>query len=87
MDLAILFSRDAVAEPPSEPLVDEELFVMLPASSKLVPMKRVQIAVAETTELPLILPTNIHGLRRRIMAEFEPQNLTPNEPVQSRLSG
>lgn len=84
LDLAILFSRDAVAEPPSQPLVDEEFFVMLPASSKLVPKKRVRIAVAETAERPLIQTTSIHGLRRHV-AEFEQRNLTPNEPVQSRL--
>lgn len=78
LDLAILFSRDAVAELPSEPLVDEELFVMLPSNSKLVPKKRTRITVAETASLPLILPTSIHGLRRRIVAEFEQRNLTPN---------
>jgi LysR family tcuABC transcriptional regulator len=75
LDLAILFSRDAVPDLPLEPLVAEELFVMLPTASKLVPARRTQLSVAETAQLPLILPTGIHGLRRRIAAEFEQRNL------------
>ncbi len=77
LDLAILFSRDAVSELPAEPLVDEELFVMLPTESTLVPQRRVKLTVEQAAQLPLVLPTGIHGLRRRIAAEFEQRNLTP----------
>lgn len=76
LDLAILFSRDAVPDLPAEPLVEEELFVMLPDDSDLVAPRRIKLSCAETAELPLILPTGIHGLRRRISAEFEQRNLT-----------
>lgn len=75
LDLAILFSRDAVPDLPSEPLVEEELFVMLPEDSDLVPPRRVKLSCEDTAHLPLILPTGIHGLRRRIAAEFEQRNL------------
>src|SRR5690606_25820426 len=75
LDLAILFSRDAVSDLPCEPLVEEELFVMLPEDSELVPRRRVKISCAETADLPLILPTSIHGLRRRITTEFEQRGL------------
>ncbi len=75
LDLVILFSRDAVPDLPTEPLVEEELFVMLPSNSDLVPPRRIKLSVAETAQLPLILPTGIHGLRRRITAEFEQRNL------------
>lgn len=75
LDLCILFSRDAIPDLPSEPLVTEELFVMLPQDSELVAPRRVKLSVAETAQLPLILPTGIHGLRRRITAEFEQRNL------------
>jgi LysR family tcuABC transcriptional regulator len=75
LDLSILFSRDAIADLPSEPLVAEELFVIVPRAGTLVPPRRVQLSVAEVAELPLILPTGIHGLRRRITAEFERRNL------------
>lgn len=76
LDLAILFNREAVPDLVAEPLVEEELFIMLPKVSKLVPPRRVQLSVAETAALPLILPTGIHGLRRRITAEFERRNLS-----------
>ena len=76
LDLSILFSRDAVPDLPAEPLVEEELFVMLPGDSELVAPRRIKLSCAETAELPLILPTGIHGLRRRISAEFEQRNLT-----------
>jgi LysR family tcuABC transcriptional regulator len=75
LDLAILFSRDAVPDLPAEPLVEEELFVMLPEDSDLVPPRRVKLSCEDTASLPLILPTGIHGLRRRIAAEFEQRNL------------
>ncbi len=75
LDLAILFSRDAVPDLPAEPIVEEELFVMLPEDSDLVPPRRVKLSCADTADLPLILPTSIHGLRRRIASEFEQRNL------------
>jgi LysR family tcuABC transcriptional regulator len=78
LDLAILFSRDAVPDLPAEPLVEEELFVMLPEGSDLVAPRRVKLSCGQTALLPLILPTGIHGLRRRIAAEFEQRNLAMN---------
>ncbi len=75
LDLAILFSRDAVPDLPAEPLVEEELFLLLPSNSNLVPKGRTRITCAEVAKLPLILPTGIHGLRRRITTEFEQRNL------------
>lgn len=75
LDLAILFGRDAVTDLPSEPLLEEELFVILPEDSDLVPPRRVKLSCEDTSNLPLILPTGIHGLRRRIAAEFEQRNL------------
>jgi LysR family tcuABC transcriptional regulator len=77
LDLAILFSQDAVRELPATPMLDEELFVMIPADSKLVPKNRSKLTLEEAAQLPLILPTGIHGLRRRIAAEFDQRNLSP----------
>jgi LysR family tcuABC transcriptional regulator len=34
--------------------------------------------VAEVASLPLILPTASHGLRRRVVAEFEQRDLSPH---------
>ncbi len=76
LDLAVLFSRDVALDLTVEPLLDEELFVMLPKHSPLVPRRRVSLSVAEAAALPLILPTSTHGLRRRITAEFEQRSLS-----------
>ena len=76
LDLVVLFSRDAIPELVAEPLVEEELFVLLPTHSALVPERRVKLSIAEAAALPLILPTSIHGLRRRITAEFEQRHLS-----------
>lgn len=77
LDLAVLFSPDA-AEVAIEPLLVEELFLMLPAHSDLVPPHRRTISIAEAARLPLILPTVSHGLRQRIAAELDNRGLTSN---------
>ena len=76
LDLVILFARVAIPELVADPLVDEELFVLLPTHSKLIAQRRVKVSIAEAAQLPLILPTSMHGLRRRIVAEFEQRNLS-----------
>lgn len=78
LDLAVLFFKDAVSDVTVEPLQVEELFLMLPLHSRLVPAGRKTITVAEVTGIPLILPTGAHGLRRRIEAEFENRGLAIN---------
>jgi LysR family transcriptional regulator, regulatory protein for tcuABC len=78
LDLAILFTNDVSTKLDATPLLDEELFVLLPKDSKLVPAGQTSITVAEVAKLPLILPTGTHGLRRRVVAEFERRDLTPH---------
>lgn len=75
LDLAVLFSQTAAAELSVEPLLEEELFVILPADSPLVAPHRVSLSLEEVAALPLVLPSPGHGLRRRIMLEFERMNL------------
>lgn len=75
LDLAVLFNNDMACDLGSTPLLDEELFVMLPGHSPLVPARRKGLSIAEVANLPLILPTSTHGLRRRIAAEFEKHSL------------
>jgi LysR family tcuABC transcriptional regulator len=75
LDLAVLFSSDAAPDASIEPLLEEELFLMLPRHSTLVAPRRTSVTIAEAAALPLILPTGSHGLRRRIAAEFEQRNL------------
>jgi LysR family tcuABC transcriptional regulator len=76
LDVAVLFASDVALDMTVEPLLDEELFVLLPARSALVPAHRASVTVEEAAALPLILPTGAHGLRRRIAAEFEQRNLS-----------
>jgi LysR family tcuABC transcriptional regulator len=75
LDLAVLFSSDAASDAAIEALLEEELFVIVPEGSPLVPPKRTRLTIAEAAALPLIVPTGEHGLRRRIAAEFEHRNL------------
>lgn len=78
LDLAILFTNDISSKLDATPLLEEELFWLLPESSPLVPANRTSITVTEVAALPLILPTSTHGLRRRVVAEFERRDLTPH---------
>lgn len=76
LDLAVLFASDVASDLSIAPLLEEELFVMLPKHSKLVAPRRTTVTIAEAAALPLILPTSTHGLRRRIAAELERRSLT-----------
>jgi LysR family transcriptional regulator, regulatory protein for tcuABC len=75
LDLAVLFAADVARDFSVEPLLEEELFVMLPKESALVPQRRTTLTLAQAAALPLFLPTMGHGLRRRIAAELERRNL------------
>ena len=76
LDLAVLFASDVALDMRVEPLLDEELFVILPRRSKLVAPHCTSLDIEEAAALPLILPTGTHGLRRRIAAEFEQRGLS-----------
>lgn len=78
LDLAVLFSGDIAPDLAIEPLFEEELFLILPAHSRLVPAQRRSVTLAEAAALPLILPTGAHGLRQRITAAFEERGLSKN---------
>ncbi|MDP1533306.1 MAG: LysR substrate-binding domain-containing protein, partial [Rubrivivax sp.] len=76
LDLAVLFNQTAASELSVEPLLEEELFVILPAASALVAPECSTLTLREVAALPLILPSPGHGLRKRIALEFERINLT-----------
>lgn len=79
LDLAILFSNELMgADFNADALLDEELFLVLPAGSSLVDAQRTGITVQEAARLPLILPTMAHGMRRRVAVELEQRNLQAN---------
>ncbi|MGB3277296.1 MAG: LysR substrate-binding domain-containing protein [Castellaniella sp.] len=76
LDIAILFKPNVGTDLNAVPIIEEELFVLLPRSSALVAPRRARITLAEAAELPLILPTSKHGLRQRIESELEARNLS-----------
>src|SRR3546814_15394146 len=69
LDLAVLFSNDVAPDANTEPLMIEELFLMIPEHSRLVPRGRKSITIVDAAALQLILPTGAPGLRQRIAAE------------------
>ena len=71
LDVAIIFRPNAASDMSFEPLLEEELFVILPATSTLVASSKRSLSLAEVARLPLVLPRPGHGLRRRIDLEFE----------------
>lgn len=78
LDIAVLFSSDGSPDVHTEPLMVEELFLIVPKNSRLVPKGRDSITISEAADLPLILPTSYHGLRQRVSAEFEHRGLATN---------
>ena len=78
LDIAILFSNDVSSKFSSQLLLEEELFLMFPRKNAYVPASHGSVSIAELVNIPLILPTSSHGLRRRVVAEFERHNIKPN---------
>lgn len=87
LDVAVLFSPTAASEMTCEPLLEEDLVLVLPAGSDLVPPDKRSITLAEIAALPLVLSSPTHGLRRRLVLEFERAklNLQPVAEIDSLL--
>ncbi|MBU6440591.1 MAG: LysR family transcriptional regulator [Betaproteobacteria bacterium] len=80
-DIAVLFRKLPAIELVSEPLLDEQLFVIASAGCcSRIPSHVQSLSLREVAELPLILPTAAHGLRRRLAMEFEHCGV-PLQPV------
>lgn len=77
LDLAVLFGSDAAPDMTVEPLMEEELYLILGTGGGILPAEASAVTIAELAQLPLILPTGAHGLRKRIDAEFERRGLSP----------
>lgn len=71
LDLVILFSADAIPDWHHVPLLTEELFFVHAPDARLLPQAPTGITLLEAADVPLILPSPAHGLRRRIDIEFE----------------
>lgn len=71
LDLAVLFSPEAIPDWRHVPLLSEELFFVHAPDTRLLPQEVDGITLAEIADVPLLLPSSTHGLRRRIDIEFE----------------
>ncbi|MEJ8850768.1 LysR substrate-binding domain-containing protein [Variovorax rhizosphaerae] len=78
LDVAILFGKVSGNDMTFEPLLEEDVFVILPQDSKLVPARKTSLTLVEAAALPMVLsaPTNNH--RRKFMLELERANLEAN---------
>lgn len=63
MDAAILYGSEATQRLNAEPLLVERLHLIAPAQQGPLPA---EISLAEVAQLPLILPSRPHGLRRQL---------------------
>jgi LysR family tcuABC transcriptional regulator len=78
LDVAILYSKTAASELTFEPLLEEEIFVLVPAGSPLVSADKQSLTLAEVAALPLVVASPQQNLRRRLMLEFERIGVEPN---------
>lgn len=76
LDIAVMFNPHAASELAVEPLLEEDLFLLVAADNPLVAASKRSISLAEIARLPLVMPSGRHGLRRRIELEFERAGLS-----------
>ena len=70
LDLAVLFSTEAVRRLSVLPLLDERLFLIGAKSLPGWPARAKRVRLAQLATLPLILPSASHGLRDNVDAAF-----------------
>ncbi len=77
LDLAVVFQDDSARRWNLEPLLDERLYLIGARDLPGFPDKK-RIALAGLHDLPLILPTHLHGLRATLESAFDKAGLQPN---------
>jgi len=78
LDIAILFESNAAMGMSVEPLIAEELGLIMAAAFPGVPRGKTEISIEEMARLPLILATGAHRTRRYVEGEFERLKLKLN---------
>lgn len=77
LDLAVLFQADTGRRWHIRPLLDERLFVITSPRLAGAPVGDA-VRLSELGRLPLVLPSQQHGLRTTLMATFERSGIEPN---------
>ncbi|ODV40878.1 LysR family transcriptional regulator [Cupriavidus sp. UYMMa02A] len=76
LDVVILFSKTAASDLVYEPLLEEDVFVVVPADSQLIAPDKTSLTLAEAAALPMVLSSTSHNLRRRFISDLERANLS-----------
>jgi len=71
LDVTVLFSRAAARDMVFDHLLDEDVFVILPADTTLLPPTQSSLTLAELAALPLVMSSPQHSIRRRLALELE----------------
>jgi LysR family tcuABC transcriptional regulator len=77
LDLAIVFNSEAGRKWSVMPLLEERLFVIAAKGFKGFP-KQKKVRLAGLTGLPLVMPTNMHGLRSLLAGAMGQQDISLN---------
>jgi LysR family tcuABC transcriptional regulator len=77
LDLAILFNADSGRRWSCVPLLDERLFVIAAEGFKGFPAQQ-RISLHQAADIPLALPTNMHGLRSLLADTCRQQEIELN---------
>lgn len=76
LDLAIVFQTDVPRRWSVTPLLDEKLFLIAAATLAERP-QGARVRLAQLADVPLILPTNSHGLRATLVGSFARTGVQP----------
>jgi LysR family tcuABC transcriptional regulator len=77
LDFAVVFNADAARRWQVQPLLREKLFVLAaPALSPALPRGK-SLRLSQLAELPLLLPSEAHGLRATVDAAFAAAGVQP----------
>ncbi|QEW07893.1 LysR family transcriptional regulator [Nitrincola iocasae] len=78
LDLALVFHADNAHRWSTKALLDEELFLISAPSTKESNPHLQSLEIKDLSEIKLIMPSGLHGLRTNLMAAFERFNIQPN---------
>lgn len=77
LDLAIVFNAEIARRWSMEPLLEERLFLIAAPTFEPFP-KAKRVMLASIADIPLAMPTNIHGLRALLAQAGRQLDVTPN---------
>lgn len=77
VDVAILYDAPRTSTLVTQPLIEEELYLICPPDAPEAKLDR-PVTVKELAGLPMVLPSNPHGLRRLVDVQFAKAGIEPD---------